>query len=340
MNQRTVFITGATGFIGRHVVDEFISHGWKVLALRHRRLSSHLSEYAAAGKLTIVHSDAASPELAEALGDMKLDAVIHVAGLASDTGSHEAFRRANFQTVQNVGQLAMDAGARFVHISSTDVYGLRDFEEEAEDQMPLSNNCRNPYPEFKILAEEWIRINLPSDRCVILRPAAVWGRDDTTLTLRFASFLRSSPFIVHFGRWRGRNRWPLAHVRNVAMAAYEAAVQPSAAGQAINILDSEHTTIDEFYELIATIFHPERRYRRLFLPLAIGWLFGAFVSGLTNLLRLNQPFTDPTLYAVYSLSCNLNFSNEKFLELLKCGKISPVTREQGISELRESYLAI
>lgn len=338
---RCVFITGAAGFIGSYTVREFADAGWHVFALVHRKTSPVLDELAESGKVTIVRGDLndfAAVELqlqneTEKHGAV-LDAIVHCAGRASDVGKRSEFRRVNFESVQNLCDLTlrMDIG-RFVFISTTDVYGMRDFCGESEYELPLQNNTGNPYPEFKIAAEEWIQTALPPERYAIIRPAAVWGIGDPTLTPRIVGFLKSSPWIVHFGKHQGRNRWPLAHVRNVAAAAFLAAALPEVGGRAINVLDSEFTTMDDFYRILASVFIPKKKLRSITLPMWLGKSFGWVVSSISNVLNLDHPFTDPSLYALYSVSCDLDFSNHAFLRLLELAGRSAVTREAGIEEL-------
>jgi nucleoside-diphosphate-sugar epimerase len=337
------FITGAAGFIGGYAVKEFVGQGWHVFALVHRRTSRDLEILAGQGSTTLVRGDIADFASLETGLECEirkrgatLDAIVHCAGRASDVGRQREFRRANFESVQHLVQLTnkLDV-ARFVFVSTTDVYGLRDFHGESEDQLPLRAHPRNPYPVFKIAAEEWIRKNLHPERSAIIRPAAVWGVGDPTLTPRIVGFLRRSPWIIHFGKWRGRNRWPLAHVRNVATALFLAATSPEATGQAINVLDSETTSIDEFYRIIAAIFLPEKKLCSVTLPLWAGKVFGTLVSGISNLLNLNRPFADPSLYALYSVSSNLDFSNRKFQRLLAQAGRHIITRDEGIHEIRK-----
>lgn len=336
---RHVFVTGAAGFIGGYTCREFTEQGWHVFALVHKKTSALLDELAASGRVTILRGDLTDFEhlelsLREVSRNAPLDAIVHCAGRASDVGRRDEFRGVNYDSVENLCRLAdtLNVG-RFVFISTTDVYGLRDFNGESERELPLQNNMGNSYPEFKIAAEELIRSTLPAERYAIIRPAAVWGVGDPTLTPRIVSFLKSSPWIVHFGKWRGSNRWPLAHVRNVAAAIYLAATLPEAAGSATNVLDSEVTTIDEFYRTIASIYLPGKKLRSITLPTWIGQAFGAIVSGISNALNLDHPFTDPSLYALHSVSSNLDFSNEAFLRLLECGKRRLVTRQEGVDEL-------
>lgn len=321
-----VAVTGAAGFIGLSTVREALRRGWRVDALTHRSESKELNARAANGAVRLARADLGEPAQIRAAfdGTPPPDALIHCAGRASDVGWASEFRRANFESVVNLATFCLERGvARFVFVSTTDVYGLRDFQGESEDELPFDEAARNPYPRFKILAEKWLRDNLPAERYSVIRPAAVWGEGDPTLTPRFRAFLETSPIIVHFGRWRGQNRWPLADVRTVAAANCLAAVRPEAAGRAFNVLDSAHTTVDAFYRQIAAQHFPERRFRTVTLPYALGAALGATVSGISNLLNLKHPFTDPSLYALRSVSHNLDFSNARLLDLFAAAGEKP-----------------
>jgi nucleoside-diphosphate-sugar epimerase len=334
---KLALITGAAGFIGGYTVEEFVQQGWHVLALIHRNTSPSLEALEAQGSVTIVRGDTTNYScLEKLLNDAKgrVEVIVHCAGRASDVGRRREFERLNLQSVKHLVALTNDKNIdRLVFVSTTDVYGMCDFSGENEETLPLKNNTGNPYPEFKIAAEEWIREKLPPQQYSIIRPAAVWGVGDPTLTPRIVDFLRHSPWIIHFGKWRGGNRWPLAHVRNVSTALYLVATMSEATGRAINVLDSETTSVDEFYRMLAGIYLPEKTLRSITLPMWMGKLMGVTVSFISNLLNLNRPFTDPSLYAVHSVSSNLDFSNQAFLQLLGNANMEIVTREEGLFEL-------
>jgi nucleoside-diphosphate-sugar epimerase len=336
----TVLITGAGGFIGGWVVREFLAQGWRILAVVHRHVPAWLREEERAGRLRLVTADLGETSQVAALGSVpggteRLDAVVHCAGRASDVGRRREFQCANLEAVRHVGRLAMEQGnCRFVFLSTTDVYGLRDFRGEDEEALPLEAFPRNFYPCYKIEAERWIHEALPAERYVILRPAQVWGVGDTTLTGRIVDFLSGSPWIVHFGKWRGKNRWPLAHVRNVAAACYLAATDAAAVGRAINVLDDERTTMDEWYRLVAEIYLPGKRFGTMALPMAVGALLGRPVGWISSALNLAHPFMDPTHYALHAVSANLDFSNARLNELFEAAGRRLVTRAEGLDELR------
>jgi len=173
------------------------------------------------------------------------------------------------------------------------------------------------------MAEEWLRENLPPERYSIVRPAAVWGDDDPTLTRRIRNFLAVSPWIVHFGPWKGANRWPLAHVERVALACYLAATHPDARGTAFHVLDPEPTSMEEVYRRVAEAFFPDKTFTSITVPLWCGIVIGALSTGIARMLNLAYPPWDPSLYALYSVSRNLDFSPEFFERLIRSKPESP-----------------
>ena len=337
-----VLITGAAGFVGRHSVETFVEAGWQVLAMVHRAASPALDALAAAGRVEIVRSDVADRDrlmrdlAAASVSAHGLDVIVHCAARTSDVGWRYLFRRANVDGVAHIVEVAerLDV-ARLVHVSTTDVYGIRDFHGEGEDKLPLSGRERDPYAWSKIAAERLIRARLDPTRWAIVRPASIWGLGDPHVTQRVVDFLRWSPWIPHASRWRGRNRAPLAHVRNVASALYLAATRPEVAGQAINVLDPEYTTNDEFFRMLGAAYLPGKRFANVIVPTGLGMAIGVVVTAVSNLLGRDEALTDPSLYSARLTSSHLHFDNSRFLTLMRLGGRKLVSRETGLRELVE-----
>lgn len=270
---------------------------------------------------------------------MKIDIFNHLNPIF-DVGRIRKFRKSNYEATKALAALSLTLKAdRFIHISTTDVYGLKDFHGEAEEDLPFCNNRNNPYPKYKIASEKWLRSHYPSNQLVIIRPAAVWGLNDKTLTQRIIAFLKWSPFIIHFGKWRGKNRWPLAHVKNVATMAYIAACEDEALGKAVNVLDNEKISVDEFYAAISQIFFPKKTFSRMNIPLGLSLPFSWIITKISNVLNLQKPFLDPSLYALFSVSHNLDFSNSHFLQLMQKRGQKVLSYKEGIEELKSHQTA-
>ena len=233
------------------------------------------------------------------------DIVVHAAGLAADVGPDAAYKVINFESVKTFAALP---ARKQVYISSSDVYGIKDFHGEDEDTLPFETRPLSPYPKYKIASEKWLRANLSADKYVILRPCAVYGEGDKSIGIRMVKFLAASPFIIHFGKWKGQNRWPAAAVEKVAQVAYVAACCNDFDGQAINIIDPEHTTLEAFYRQVAAEHFPKKKFTSVTLPFWAGKIVGHISTTLSNWLGRTHPLFDPSLYAVYTVASNLDLS--------------------------------
>lgn len=299
-SRKTVFVTGAAGFIGLNIVKAYLKKGWHVYALVHKNIPEELSG------AEIIQGDVKND-----IFNLDVDVVVHAAGRASDVGKDKLFRVLNFEPIKWLSKLPKK---KFIYISSTDVYGIKDF-VNADENTPLLEYPKNPYPKYKILSEIWLKENC--ERYVIIRPAAVWGEGDKTLEKRVVEFLKNSPFIVFFGKWRGRNRWPLANVKNVANVIVKVSETNDFDNEAVNIIDNEFTTIEGYYEMIAKKYYPDKKFKKLYLPMWMGKTAGLVSTLVSNLLKRNTPVFDPTFYAVHHVSSNLDFSSEKMEKILR-----------------------
>jgi len=326
-NEIRILITGAGGYIGSNAVGYFMKRGFKVTGMVHRKIAERFSNSGAEA----VSADLYDPATLDRLFEREYDYVLHIAARASDVGRDELFRIANFEATKHLAKRSMEHGVkRFVYLSTADVYGLHDFHGETEDELEFDHAVRNPYPKYKIKAEEWLKHNLPEERFSCVRPCAVWGNGDTTLTPRALAYLKSSPFVFHFGSWNGKNRWPLAYVGNVCKTLHAAMLLPEAGGRGVTVLDSEYTSVSGFYHLLAEKYLREKKLREVSLPvwtvLPAAWLS----SALSTLLNRYTPLFDPSLYALATITHNLNFSNARMLEWMAKSEIQPVSREEGL----------
>ena len=339
---RHVLVTGAAGFIGNACAREFLTRGWRVTALVHRTAPQGL-----AGATLVRGSLTDRARLAAVLSETgPFDTVVNCAGLATDVAPPAQLMQANFAGTRHLAELLATvpsaAQTRLVHISTTDVYGLRDF-NAATEETPFARTPRNAYPRSKICAEQAITASLtpahhpgsavlvstrhplpavadgpggPPLRYVLLRPGAVCGPGDRTILPRVLAFLRSSPRVVYFGRWRGRNRWPLVHVQNVATAAFLAATCAETAGQAYNVVDPLFTSVAAYYDWVLRTFLPERvGLPVICVPLGLAAIYAGCSTLLARALRRTQPLFEPSLYALLSIAANLDFSSRKLEEL-------------------------
>ena len=88
---KTVLVTGAGGFIGLNVAEEFANFGWRVIALVHHNIPEKLK---ALQNIKIIQGDVTSQDFMKQF-EGKVDVLAHVAGLAADIGEEKKFIELN-----------------------------------------------------------------------------------------------------------------------------------------------------------------------------------------------------------------------------------------------------
>ena len=315
MTMERILITGAGGYIGSNAAEYFVRKGFAVTGMVHKNVCDRFRRSGAEA----INADLGIAASLDALLTLRdYDYVLHIAAFASDVGNEEVFRIANYESVRRLASLSMRHGVkRFVYLSTADVYGLHDFDGESEDSLYFDLLANNPYPKYKIKSELWLAENIPAVNFSCVRPCVVFGNGDTTITPRTLNYIKNSPFVFHFGKWKGQNRWPLAHVENVCRTLHAAMILPEAAGKGVTVLDSKRTTIGEYYHELAREFLPAKNIKELSLPKAtvipLAWL--------STILSYHKPLFDPTLYALETITHNLDFSNSRMLSWLKSANL-------------------
>lgn len=209
------FVTGATGFLGIHLVQELVRCGWEVTALR--RETSDISDLKdlpgvcfAVGDIT----DAGSLERAIPEG---IDAVFHVAGSVAHLPHHlEHTRFAVNQTgTRNVVETCLRKRVkRLIYTSTVLTYAFESGERVTEKTGP-NTRSRDAYIVSKSLADQEVEKGVRSGLdAVFLHPSAIFGAyDKATWSKMFMELQRGVllPFVPPGGA-------SVAHMRKVAMA--------------------------------------------------------------------------------------------------------------------------
>jgi nucleoside-diphosphate-sugar epimerase len=220
---RTVLITGASGFVGSHIVEALHSRGIGVRCLVRRTSSldfiASLQPELAFGDVTLPATLAPALEGAEA--------VVHCAGLTKASFSRDYFR-VNEEGCRNLYAACMDIRprlARIVHIGSLAAFGPaaegRPITEESPPR-PVSDYGRSKLAGQRI-AEEYSR-HLPIS---IVIPPAVYGPRDRDFLAYFR--LANRGIMLFIGR-AGRHM-SLIYARDLAEAVARVLLSESTAGR-------------------------------------------------------------------------------------------------------------
>jgi len=118
----TAFVTGATGFLGRHLIDVLLEAGWSITAMVR---SPEAAAKALDPKVLLVKGDLAQPNTIKKAMPAKVDCVFHAAADTSTWGK-EAARQAsiNIDGTAALLQTILDKDVkRMVHVSTVSVFG-------------------------------------------------------------------------------------------------------------------------------------------------------------------------------------------------------------------------
>ena len=291
----TIAVTGATGFLGRYLVDALLAHGAHVIGVV--RNPERVPALRARG-VELRRADLAEPDQLAA-GFAGADAVVSNAALVSLRHTRrEDYERANLQGTANVCDAIARAGVRrVVQMSSVAVYARHGAgtDEDAPQLGPGSRrslaSAYKSYAISKALSEQcaWRKAAEHAFALTTLRPCAIYGAFDANFTAVFKR-LMTLP-VTAMPAW---TTLALVYAGDVADAAVRALERPAAIGRAYNVTGESGRTVWEF----AAAWQEARGKRVAFmlpvpLPLTrtydcrraeteLGWRNRAFVDALRD----------------------------------------------------------
>ena len=241
----TVFVTGATGFVGHALLQRLCGAGHIVRCLVRRSSERDLRGL---GAITRIEGDVlARGGLEEGMAGC--DAVIHLVGIIREQrGAGVTFERVHLDGTRNVLEAAKTAGVRrYLHMSAL---GTRP-------------GAAARYHRTKWAAEEAVRAS--GLAWTIFRPSIIYGRGDGFVTM-LASMVRRLPVVPVIGS--GRQRLQPVPVEQVA-AGFEGALElPRTIERTYEVGGPEAVTMLELLDLIGHALG-HRTVRKAHVPLAV-----------------------------------------------------------------------
>ena len=251
----TTLVTGGTGFIGGHVVDELLRRG-----ARPRVLVRAATPGAALGErgADVVGGDVRDPQAIDR-AVAGVDAICHCAAATGEECSEQEVRETNVAGTRRLLEAAGRAGCRrVVLITGLSVLGLRNLEMGTEEIPPSRSRDRDA--DMKLEIEQ-----LASEQCerhgftvAILRPGFVYGPGDTRNLPKLLEAICGGGFAYIGSR---ANVVPMVHVRDMAQAMLLAAQAPLARVRVYHVTDGVRTTIGDLVGWLCDLYHcpPPRR---------------------------------------------------------------------------------
>ena len=238
----TALVTGATGFIGSHLVEELVAQNWKVTCLVRPKSRTRFLEYFP------VHIVRGSVEnrnfLFEAVEGQ--DYIFHLAARIR-SARREVYNRANVLFTQQLAQACLQSNPdlkRFVYVSSIAAAGpseTGDIQDETRTPSPTSEYGRTKLKAEEAIAEIWHRVE-----ATIIRPPNVYGprQQETELLINLIK-KRIVPVLKH-----DQKTTTLIYVKDLIMGMLESLKSPQTNRQVYYLTDER---LYSWKEIILTI---------------------------------------------------------------------------------------
>jgi len=261
---KVILLTGGAGFIGSNVLIHLGAKypDYKLICLDKLDVCSSLNNLAPLKnnpQFQFVHGDICSADLVRHLIQANdVDTIMHFASqthVDNSFGNSLAFTESNVRGTHTLLESVKSCGQqikRFIHVSTDEVYGEQEAEDERSREHETPINPTNPYAATKAAAEFIVKsyrssFQLPT---IITRGNNVYGprQYPEKLIPKFTNILsRGGSCPVHGS---GKNRRSFLHVEDVARA-FDVILHKGTTGEIYNIgSEEEYENIDILQRLI------------------------------------------------------------------------------------------
>lgn len=242
---RSVFITGANGFVGRKLAERCRGLGAEVMGL----------DSVAEVERGVVAGDICDPAAWQGLLD-GCDVLIHTAAVMTNNVNPAVAWGVNVVGTRRVIEAAADAGVgRFVHLSTMGVGRFAQIQTEAVERFhpdaPLDEHwplmpTGNPYTDTKIAGEHAVLAAHAAGElaATIIRPADVYGPGCRPWVLEPLAAIRSGRFLLPN---HGEGLFTAIYVDDLVDGILAAATTEAAAGHIIHLGGEEPVSTAEYF---------------------------------------------------------------------------------------------
>lgn len=257
-------VTGATGFVGSHIVEHLVSEGVEAVCLV-RPTSDTAFLRTLPVEITVGRLDDREDVLRAAAG---ADYIFHVAGLTK-ARSLDEYLAANVAATEAFVDAVLrlrQPPSRFVYISSLAAAGPNPGRaplDETAEPRPHDN-----YGLSKLRGEQAVLRRASELPVTVIRPPAVYGPRDTNMLPLFRACQRWGIAPLLGG---GENEMTLAEVTDLARGVWMAASSPAAVGR-VYFIASSTGTLAQLADAMA--FALGRPLRKLSVPAFVARLIG------------------------------------------------------------------
>lgn len=327
-NGQTVLVTGATGFVGGHLVPRLVQQGARVklLVRNPERLPLAWRDLVEVCEGDLTNAASLTPAVRE------VAVVFHCAANVQTWGRAQDYEAVNVEGLRKLLlALAPHTGAlqRFVHVSTVDVYGF--------PKTPCDEGCAPQFPGFgygdsKLRGELLLREMAPTLGLpyTILRPANIMGP--------------GSPFIERVGRELrkglmlrvagGQVDAGFLYVENLIDTLLWAGLAPQAKNDIFNVVDPQPITWRQLLDDLRRSIHGKGWI--IDLPYPVAAAAGAVLALPYRLFGIRQePLLHPLIVKIFGRTCG-----HRTAKLAAAGcPVGRVDYAQGMAESARWFMA-
>lgn len=320
----TLFLTGASGFVGGAVVDAFKD------SMRLRAMSR------SAGSDAAIHIRGAEPVRCS-LDDVTpaqlsgCDTVVHCAAHVEAWGPWRDYVRVNVEGTRRLLAAAKEAGVRrFIHLGTEAALFHGQHMRELDESAPLALRSPFPYSRTKALSEQLVRAaDGDGFTTLVLRPRLIWGPGDQTVLPEVLQMAEAGRFLWIDG---GRAMTSTTLIGNLVHA-IGLALSKGRGGEAYFITDGAPVQFRAFLERLtacAGVTLP-----RTSVP---GWMLRPLsfaTEAVWRALGIASPPPLPPRFVANILSRDCTLKTDKAAREL--GYAPRYSREDGFTQVQAEY---
>jgi 2-alkyl-3-oxoalkanoate reductase len=275
-----VLITGASGFVGRHLVAKLMERGHSVRAMVHT--DSSVAEFRDRG-IEACTADVRDPEALDQVV-RGCDTIYHLAAKTTKSSlSKKEFYQHNVAGTVNLAHAALKAGVeRFVYGGSIGVYGTTRNLAIDENTRPSPDSY---YRETKFEAEQAVlgmhkEAGLPA---VVARLGTTYGPGSLSLLDLCRKLTRTCFRMIG----NGENHLDTVYIDDLIDGLWRCGETPNVEGRVYVLKGAEPITVNRFLEMLRS--HIAGRARLGSLPAAPFWIYRKFGRLVYRLAGIEVP---------------------------------------------------
>ena len=298
-----ILVTGATGFIGQHLVERLIKEKHTIYAVVRRKPNDYLVKKFQGKGVTIIFSDV--KRLNKINLPTKIDWIFHLAALVDVTNqySYKSLYKENVLPTQFLIRKYQGKIKHFVYLSSMAAMGIRNCNQAVNENtkcIPDSNYGKSKLETEKLLNKMFQKEAFPA---TIIRPPTVYGPGEHHNFIKLAKAIKQKKFWI-IGT--GENCLSWCYVDNLVEAMLLVVKSDKAIGETYLVDDGRPYSLKLIAQKIAQA--EGVNLPALKIPLLSAYFVGFCFDLITKIIHFNPPLSTSR---VKTLTTNFVFNTSK-----------------------------